>query len=73
MAEEVILPPPTIVMSLSCRPPLAPLIRNEETIAIMKAARKGKLIEVDSVKNLIDSLNAGDKVGVDRLVVESDF
>jgi DNA-damage-inducible protein J len=40
--------------------PFAPLVPNEETIAAMKAARKGKLVKVGSVKNLIESLNAGD-------------
>ena len=39
--------------------PFAPLIPNEETIAAMKAARKGELIKDGSVKNLIESLNAG--------------
>ena len=40
--------------------PFAPLVPNKETIAAMKAARKGELVKVGSVKNLIDSLNAGD-------------
>jgi DNA-damage-inducible protein J len=40
--------------------PFAPLVPNEETIAAMRAARKGDLVNVGSPKNLLASLNAGD-------------
>ena len=38
--------------------PFAPLIPNEETIAAMKAARRGKLVTVGSTDKLLSSLNA---------------
>lgn len=40
--------------------PFAPLVPNEETIAAMRSARKGDLVNVGSPKNLLASLNAGD-------------
>ena len=40
--------------------PFEPLIPNEETIAAMKAARQGKLTQVDSVEELMDKLNEED-------------
>lgn len=38
--------------------PFEPLVPNEETIEAMKAARRGELVEVDSVDALLPSLNA---------------
>ena len=40
--------------------PFAPLIPNEETIEAMRAARRGDLVAVGSVDNLLEMLNAGD-------------
>jgi DNA-damage-inducible protein J len=40
--------------------PFAPLVPNEETIAAMKAARRGELVAVGSADNLLERLNAGD-------------
>jgi DNA-damage-inducible protein J len=40
--------------------PFAPLVPNEETIEAMKAARRGDLVAVGSVDNLLEMLNAGD-------------
>ncbi len=40
--------------------PFAPLIPNEETIAAMKEARKGKLKSFASVDDLMADLNADD-------------
>jgi DNA-damage-inducible protein J len=40
--------------------PFAPLIPNEETIAAMKEARKGKLKSFTSVNDLMADLNADD-------------
>jgi DNA-damage-inducible protein J len=40
--------------------PFAPLIPNEETIAAMKEARKGKLKSFTSVDDLMADLNADD-------------
>jgi DNA-damage-inducible protein J len=40
--------------------PFAPLIPNEETIAAMKEARKGKLKSLTSVDDLMADLNADD-------------
>ena len=40
--------------------PFAPLVPNAETIAAMKAARRGELVKVGHPKNLLASLNAGD-------------
>lgn len=40
--------------------PFEPLIPNDETIAAMKAARRGELVSVGSADNLLASLNAGD-------------
>jgi len=40
--------------------PFSPLVPNDETIAAMKAARKGDLVKVGSPDNLFASLNAGD-------------
>jgi DNA-damage-inducible protein J len=40
--------------------PFAPLVPNEETIEAMKAVRRGDLVAVGSVDNLLEMLNAGD-------------
>ena len=40
--------------------PFEPLVPNAETVEAMKAARRGELTEVKSVKELIESLNADD-------------
>ncbi len=40
--------------------PFEPLIPNAETIAAMKAARRGDLITISSVDNLLADLNADD-------------
>lgn len=40
--------------------PFEPLIPNKETIAAMKAARRGELTTVKNVDELLDSLNADD-------------
>jgi len=40
--------------------PFEPLIPNKETIAAMKAARKGEVTAVGSVDDLLDSLNDED-------------
>lgn len=40
--------------------PFEPLTPNAETIAAMKAARRGQLVTVGSADSLIASLNAGD-------------
>ena len=40
--------------------PFEPLIPNKETIAAMKAARDGKLVDVGTIDNLLDDLNADD-------------
>jgi DNA-damage-inducible protein J len=40
--------------------PFEPLIPNEETIAAIKAARRGELVTVGKAENLIAKLNAGD-------------
>jgi DNA-damage-inducible protein J len=40
--------------------PFEPLIPNKETIAAMKAAREGKLVEVKKIDHLLDSLNEND-------------
>jgi DNA-damage-inducible protein J len=40
--------------------PFAPLIPNRETVEAMKAARRGELITVGSIKELLSSLNADD-------------
>ncbi|MGA2938962.1 MAG: type II toxin-antitoxin system RelB/DinJ family antitoxin [Syntrophobacteraceae bacterium] len=40
--------------------PFEPLVPNDETIEAMKAARRGKLVNVGSVDNLFVELNAGD-------------
>ena len=40
--------------------PFEPLTPNAETIAAMKAARRGQLVTVGPVDSLIASLNAGD-------------
>lgn len=37
--------------------PFEPLIPNKETIEAMKAARRGKVVTVDSVKDLLADLN----------------
>lgn len=40
--------------------PFEPLIPNEETIAAMKAARRGELTTVSNIDNLLADLNADD-------------
>ena len=40
--------------------PFEPLVPNAETIAAMKAARRGELVKVGKPKKLLASLNAGD-------------
>ena len=40
--------------------PFDPLTPNEETIAAMSAARRGELVEVGSVDNLLADLHADD-------------
>lgn len=40
--------------------PFEPLVPNAETIAAMKAARRGDLVTVGNISNLLDSLNADD-------------
>lgn len=40
--------------------PFEPLIPNKETIEAMKEARKGNLVEVGRLENLLDDLNADD-------------
>jgi DNA-damage-inducible protein J len=40
--------------------PFEPLMPNAETVAAMKAARRGELVKVGSVKNLMDDLHADD-------------
>ena len=40
--------------------PFEPLNPNSETIAAMKAARRGDLVEAGKPKDLLRSLNAGD-------------
>ncbi|HEV2561577.1 MAG TPA: type II toxin-antitoxin system RelB/DinJ family antitoxin [Rhizomicrobium sp.] len=40
--------------------PFEPLVPNEETIAAMKAARRGELVTAGSAANLLKSLNADD-------------
>lgn len=40
--------------------PFEPLIPNEETIKAMRAARRGKVVTVGSVDNLLTSLNDED-------------
>lgn len=39
--------------------PFEPLVPNDETIAAMKASRRGELVSVGSVDDLLESLNAG--------------
>ena len=40
--------------------PFEPLVPNKETIAAMKAARRGELTTVKDMNELLDSLNADD-------------
>jgi DNA-damage-inducible protein J len=40
--------------------PFDPLTPNAETVAAMKAARRGELVEVGSVKDLLADLHAND-------------
>jgi len=42
------------------RLPFEPLVPNEETIAAMEAARRGDLVKVGSVKDMMADLNADD-------------
>jgi DNA-damage-inducible protein J len=37
--------------------PFEPLVPNKKTIAAMKASRRGRLVAVGKVSNLLDSLN----------------
>jgi len=39
--------------------PFAPFVPNEETIAAMRAARRGDLVKIGSSNNLLASLNEG--------------
>jgi DNA-damage-inducible protein J len=40
--------------------PFEPLMPNAETVEAMKAARRGELVKIGSVKNLMADLNADD-------------
>ena len=40
--------------------PFEPLVPNDQTIKAMKAARRGDMVTVSSVNNLLASLNADD-------------
>ena len=40
--------------------PFEPLVPNDQTIKAMKAARRGDMVTVSSVNNLLASLNAND-------------
>jgi DNA-damage-inducible protein J len=40
--------------------PFAPLVPNADTIEAMKAARRGEVVRVGSVDNLLESLKADD-------------
>jgi len=40
--------------------PFEPLVPNDQTIKAMKAARRGNMVTVSSVNNLLASLNADD-------------
>ncbi|QCS24902.1 type II toxin-antitoxin system RelB/DinJ family antitoxin [Rickettsia parkeri] len=40
--------------------PFEPLIPNDETIKAMKAARRGKLVHVGNINNLLSDLNEND-------------
>ena len=40
--------------------PFEPLVPNDQTIKAMKAARRGDMVTVSSVDNLLASLNAND-------------
>jgi DNA-damage-inducible protein J len=40
--------------------PFEPLVPNAQTIAAMRAARRGELVKVGKPKDLLASLNAGD-------------
>jgi len=40
--------------------PFEPLVPNDQTIKAMKAARRGDMVTVNSVNNLLASLNAND-------------
>ena len=40
--------------------PFEPLVPNDQTIKAMKAARRGDMVTVNSVNNLLASLNADD-------------
>jgi len=40
--------------------PLEPLIPNAETVEAMKAARRGELVKVGTVENLLADLHADD-------------
>jgi len=37
--------------------PFEPLVPNEETIEAMRAARRGELVTVNNINNLLESLN----------------
>jgi hypothetical protein len=43
------------------KPAFAQLIPNEETVAALKAARRGELVTAGSIDKLMASLNAGNK------------
>ena len=40
--------------------PFEPLVPNDETIAAMKAARRGEVVQVGSINDLMADLNADD-------------
>jgi len=40
--------------------PFEPLVPNDKTIEAMKAARRGELVTVNNVNNLLESLNTDD-------------
>ncbi len=40
--------------------PFEPLVPNTETIEAMKATRRGELVTIDSIDNLLVNLNASD-------------
>ena len=40
--------------------PFGPLVPNDETIAAMKAARRGELLTAGRPEDLLENLNAGD-------------
>ena len=50
--------------------PFEPLIPNKETIAAIKAARRGELVEVDSIDDLFRDLNSeGEKAENEKVKI----